>query len=233
MQPPQQQQTYGQHESQTTYPQQQQQNGQYHQQYPPPVEPFGSTSQGVPAGRTFATDPALIFNILKETVVEKNLHSFYPDPTLHSLASRIGQTDPVTTICKSWNIPLEIGFDLVKLSLYDIVFLIDDSGSIEYSKLQGELKAILKSTAYASSLFDQDGFSVRFMNSTVEADHVRTGAQAEDLVSRVSFRGATPLVRSLETKILQKPRDPQKPLLVIIITDGIVNQSQFLYVKLC
>lgn len=121
----------------------------------------------------------------------------------------------------------------MKLSLYDTVFLIDDSGSIEHSKLQGELKSILKSTAYASSLFDQDGFSVRFMNSTVEADNFRTGAEADDLVSRVPFRGVTPLVTSLREKILEKSWNPQKPLLVIIITDGIVNQPQFLYVKLC
>lgn len=115
----------------------------------------------------------------------------------------------------------------MKLSLYDIVFLIDDSGSIEFSKLQGELKSILKNTAYAGSLFDQDGFSVRFMNSAVEADHVRTGAEAEDLVSRVSFSGGTPLVTSLRG-ILEKPWNPQKPLLVIIITDGIVNSTSTL-----
>ena len=228
-QPPQQQQPYG----------QQQHGGQ--QGYQP--QPYGaqppyelpSTGAGAqrPPGTSLATDPELLFSILKETTTENNLATFYDDARLRQLAAQIGRTDPVTTICNRWDIPLEIAFDLVKLALYDIVFLLDDSGSIEFSKLQNELKSLLKSAAFASSLFDQDGFSVRFLNSTVEGDGIRTETQAEDLVSRVKFQGVTPLVTSLRDKILRKylgeVHEPtpniKKPLLVIIITDGMVRYS--------
>jgi hypothetical protein len=122
--------------------------------------------------------------------------------------------------------------------MYDIIFLMDDSGSIEQGKLQGELKSLLKSTAFASSLFDQDGFSVRFMNSDREADNIRHGQQAEDLVDGVQFWGATPLVASLRKLLKKQLGEPnqittvQKPLLVIIITDGMVN-SLFLAIGCC
>ncbi|KAF8246390.1 hypothetical protein K440DRAFT_366894 [Wilcoxina mikolae CBS 423.85] len=232
-QPQQPLQSYGQTPqiNQPNYPQQQLPQQQQQQWAPYPINP-GSSLQPPPSPKpSFATDPELLFSILKETVVENNLQQQYTDETLRRVASEIGRTDPVNAICRSWNIPLEIAFDLVKLSLYDIVFLMDDSGSIEHSKLQGELKSLLKSTAYASSLFDQDGFSVRFMNSDLEADNIRNGAQAEDLVDRVQFWGATPLVGSLE-KLLRRQVGPadqvttvKKPVLVIIITDGMPTDS--------
>jgi hypothetical protein len=65
-------------------------------------------------------DPQMIFNILKETVVETRLEMFYPDGALHQLAQQIVVSDPVTKICNAWKIDLEVAFDLVKLALYDI-----------------------------------------------------------------------------------------------------------------
>ena len=125
---------------------------------------------------------------------------------------------------------MEIGFDLVKLALYDIVFLLDDSGSIKFSRLQNELKSILSSAAFASSLFDQDGFSVRFMNSNLQADGVRSEQQAEELVNRADFSGVTPLAASLNKVLVEfAPRQSnmppalRKPVLIIIITDGVVS----------
>lgn len=84
--------------------------------------------------------------------------------------------------------------DLVKISLYDTILYVDgepsrpsrceggrltdtvgcasytDSGSMAFEE-NGEriddLKALMSKVAYATSLFDQDGISVRFMNSRV------------------------------------------------------------------
>jgi hypothetical protein len=176
----------------------------------------------------------MIFNILKETVIENRLEMFYPDGALQQLAQQIVVSDPVTKICNAWKIDLEVAFDLVKLALYDIWFLIDDSGSIKFSGLEGELKSLLKSAAFASSLFDQDGFSVRFLNSDVVGENIRTEQQAEQLLDSVQYRGITPLVTSLRDKILrpqlgeihmrETPR-LKKPLLVIIITDGVPTDA--------
>jgi hypothetical protein len=155
----------------------------------------------------------------------------YPDSKLHELANQVSRTDPVKNISKAWNIPDEIAFDLVKLALYDIVFLLDDSGSMRFGDgLIDELKFILSSVAFAGSLFDQDGFSVRFMNSDVQGDNIRTEQQAIDLVNKVRFEDMTPLATSLKYKILEPfifdaatKGTLNKPVMVIIITDGRVR----------
>lgn len=126
---------------------------------------------------------------------------------------------------------MEIGFDLIKLALYDVVFLLDDSGSMRFGDgLIDELKFILSSVAFATSLFDQDGFSVRFMNTDVQGDNIKTEQQANDLISRVRFEDLTPLATSLKYKILEpflfEPARRgmlNKPIMVIIITDGRVR----------
>lgn len=112
--------------------------------------------------------------------------------------------------------PKEIASDLVKLSLFDTILYVDDSGSMAFEQggkqvqiqvyspdaysfdhyaftAGGEriddLKLILSRVAYACSLFDQDGISVRFMNSNVDGDHITTERAATDLLQRVRFSG--------------------------------------------
>lgn len=175
----------------------------------------------------------MLFNVLKESVTENQLQHVYNDQQLQALSQQLATRDPVGIICQRWNIPMEIGFDLVKLALYDIVFLLDDSGSMRFGDgLIDELKFLLQSVAFASSLFDQDGFSVRFMNSELEGNNIRTEDQARTIVEQVKFEGVTPLAGSLKDKILQPlvygPAQQgrlTKPVLVIIITDGIVSTS--------
>ncbi|KAJ3204393.1 hypothetical protein HDU67_009545, partial [Dinochytrium kinnereticum] len=86
---------------------------------------------------------------------------------------------------------------------------------------------ILERIAEVALQMDDDGISIRFMNSTVSADHVRSGSEAISLVDRVVFNGLTPLGTQLQRKVLDpwvleplRRRTLQKPVLVIIITDG-------------
>lgn len=61
------------------------------------------------------------------------------------------------------------------------------------------------------------------MNSHLEGNNVSSEEQARDLVDRVDFGDTTPLAGSLRNKILGPlvySRNLNKPLLVIIITDG-------------
>lgn len=81
--------------------------------------------------------------------------------------------------------------------------------------------------AFATSLFDADGISVRFMNSNAQGDHITTEAQATQLVSQVKFSGLTPLGTSLWNKVIQpmvlapaRANRLEKPVVVIAITDG-------------
>lgn len=101
-----------------------------------------------------------------------------------------------------------------------------------------DLRLILTRVAYAASLFDEDGISVRFMNTRHDAfqrggqqpnldDHIQSEQAVEALVSGVSFKGLTPMGTELKNKIIDAIVLPQaragtlrKPVLVITITDG-------------
>ena len=170
----------------------------------------------------------MFHSILSECVLENNIGHLYPDEKIMQIANRLANSgkDPVGALCQRWGVPAEIGFDFVKQALYDVVFLLDDSGSIRFSELEPELKGILQAAAFATSLFDEDGFSVRFLNSDVKGDHIKTEQEAMALVDKVPFSGETPLAGSLRNKILVPMVEQarlQKPLHVIIITDGVVS----------
>lgn len=90
-----------------------------------------------------------------------------------------------------------------------------------------DLKLILSRIAYATSLFDSDGIQVRFMNSNVQGNNVRTEQDAEQLVRGVSFSGLTPMGTSLRNKIIEplvvgpaRAGRLNKPILIVTITDG-------------
>lgn len=90
-----------------------------------------------------------------------------------------------------------------------------------------DLKLILQKTAFAASLFDSDGIEIRFMNSDVQGNNVRSPQDIDALMQRIQFKGLTPMGTQLKKKVLeplvvQKARSNQlrKPVLVITITDG-------------
>jgi hypothetical protein len=124
----------------------------------------------------------------------------------------------------------EIGQDVVKLALFDIILYIDDSGSMAFEE-RGEriadLKVILTRVAFAAALFDDDGVQVRFMNSLEQGNGIRNEQQVNDLVARVKFSGLTPMGKELRNRILEplvlgpaRAGRLQKPVLIITITDG-------------
>lgn len=120
--------------------------------------------------------------------------------------------------------------DVMKLALFDVVLYVDDSGSIEFEEKgvrKEQLRQILGIVATGASTFDQDGISVRFMNSNEIADGIRSVDDVNMLVSRVRFAGLTPLGTSLRNKVLEpmvvapaRAGRLQKPVLIITITDG-------------
>lgn len=125
---------------------------------------------------------------------------------------------------------MEIASDLVKLSLFDFVLYVDDSGSMQFEE-NGEriddLKLIMSRVAFATSLFDADGIQVRFMNSNIQGDGITNEPQAMQLISQVRFSGLTPLGTSLYQKVLEplvlrpaRAGQLQKPVVVVAITDG-------------
>jgi hypothetical protein len=167
---------------------------------------------------------------LQAAIQEKGLQAFYPpgSPQLDQIAQVAAQK--VDILCQRWNVTPELGRDVIKLALFDIILYIDDSGSMAFEEggeRIADLKVILSRVAFAASLFDEDGVQVRFMNSLDQGNGIRSEQQVEELVSRVRFTGLTPMGKELNKKILQplvlgpaRSGQLRKPVLIVTITDG-------------
>ncbi|AAW46121.1 conserved hypothetical protein [Cryptococcus deneoformans JEC21] len=229
---------YGQQAGQ--YGQQQgQQQGQYGQlpsqqygQQPPAYGAPGTGAPPPPSGPAGAnnSNPQYLLSLLQQCVQDQNLQAFYPPGSLEPIAQRVAQSGALNKIAQEWRLPLELASDLVKLSLFDVILYIDDSGSMAFEgggERIDDLKLILSRVAFATSLFDHDGIQVRMMNSRVEGNGITSEAQALQLIQQIKFSGLTPLGTSLWQKILQPlvlaPAQQgrlQKPVVVVTITDG-------------
>jgi hypothetical protein len=166
---------------------------------------------------------------LQRMVQTNRLEAFYPPQALQRVFARLDCVN-FQALSQKWNMPLELATDLAQLALYDIVIYADDSGSMVFEE-RGEriddLKLILGRVAEVATLFDDDGILVRFMNNNVEGNGIRDANAATNLVSQVQFNGMTPLGTNLDTKVIRpflmsgiQKRDLQKPILVIVISDG-------------
>ena len=113
-----------------------------------------------------------------------------------------------------------------------------------------DLQFILSCVVPAATLFDDDGFSIRFMNwqppvdernqqrqqvapvpgkiYLPQLDGIRDEATVQRIISNVPFRGTTPLGESLRKNVLDSRlvlqqvhgNTLQKPILLLCITDG-------------
>lgn len=158
------------------------------------------------------------------------MQAFYQpnSPVLDQLAQRGAQQ--VQRLAMDWKIDIELAAEVVRLALYDVVLLIDDSGSMQFEENGSridDLKLVLQRVSYAASLFDEDGVQIRFLNSTVEGNGIRTEQQVQGLMSQVKFSGLTPVGTKLKSKILDplvmgpaQAGQLRKPVLVITVTDG-------------
>ncbi|KAF2767663.1 hypothetical protein EJ03DRAFT_144325 [Teratosphaeria nubilosa] len=200
----------------------------------------GPQGYGAPGGATGGSGPADVQGYqrqLEDAVREKRLEAFYGPGTpgqqrLPQIAARAAQQ--VDRLCQAWRIPREIGRDIVRLALYDVVIFIDDSGSMSFEE-NGErikdLQLILQRVAFAATLFDDDGIELRFMNESgmpqQMTSNIRSEQQVEQLLANKRYKGLTPLGTELRKQVIEPMLIPklrsgqlQKPLLIITITDG-------------
>ncbi|KAI4137844.1 MAG: hypothetical protein LQ341_004959, partial [Variospora aurantia] len=208
---------------------QQQGGGQYGQQY------------GGPPSHASRHESEAYKRLLLATIQQKSLQNMIPSS--HPNLERYAQHAPgqIDQLCARWDVPREMGQDLAKLALFDIVLFIDNSGSMEFEQKGArmvELKKIITRVVYAATLFDDDGISIRFMNDWASnpamdgfdmrrLDRIQNEHMVEQIVSKIRYVGMTPLGTELRNKVI----DPlvlgparagrlQKPVLVITITDG-------------
>ncbi|KAI4223535.1 MAG: hypothetical protein L6R36_005355 [Xanthoria steineri] len=248
--PPQQKQQYPPQQQQQYPPQQKQQYPpQQQQQYPPQQQQQYQQAPGQygqqPAYQPAQANPqqfAAYKQLLQTTIKQKSLeNTFRPNPLdLDRYAQRAaGQIDQ---LCTRYKIPHEIGQDLVKLALYDIILYIgsDNSGSMtyEHGKRIDDLRKIMKMVVNISMLFDEDGISIRFMNGWSSnpamdgvdmrrLDNIKDEQMIQHIVDRIQYTGLTPLGTELRNKVIDpmvlgpaRSGQLKKPVLVITITDG-------------
>ncbi|KND02117.1 uncharacterized protein SPPG_02612 [Spizellomyces punctatus DAOM BR117] len=211
---------------------------------PPPGAPYGQAQQGPPgqsgvggishaqphpaaAQRSFPVIAAKL-----DYIVNTNqLQNFYPPQTIQQIADRISKTVDFDSLTAHWKLQTsELAYDLASLALYDIVIYSDDSGSMsaaENGERIDDLNLIVSKVAEIASLFDQDGITVRFMNSEQQGNNLRSEAEATALIRSIRYMGVTPLGSQLDAKVIQplvigpaRSNSLQKPVLVITITDG-------------
>ncbi|KAL2918932.1 hypothetical protein HK105_201766 [Polyrhizophydium stewartii] len=189
---------------------------------PPPYE----------ASQSFTGSQAI--EKLHQIIADNRLHAWHGgEASLQAVVRRVSSVD-FFELARRWRLAPVVAFDLVSLALFDVVFFVDDSGSMlqENGDRIDDLKFILSKAAEVMTLFDDDGVQVRFMNSDVAGDGICTAAQVGDLVAHARFAGMTPIGTQFKRKVL----DPlvveparrgtlRKPVLAIIITDGEPTQE--------
>ena len=66
---------------------------------------------------------------------QQNLQAFYPSPQqAEQFAQKVVQSGALQTLASQWRLPIELAMDLVKIALFDVVLLIDDSGSMKFEQ---------------------------------------------------------------------------------------------------
>tara|TARA_B110001469_G_scaffold127617_1_gene149296 strand:- start:2288 stop:3088 length:801 start_codon:yes stop_codon:yes gene_type:complete len=115
------------------------------------------------------------------------------------------------------------------LSNYEIVLLIDDSGSMntplsnsKHNTRWDELKEVVNIVIKIATIFDDDGIDIDFLNR-----YNHTNIKDLDTVNYILTDkpyGLTPLNNSL-LKIMSKYHNSTKPVLIVIATDGIPTDN--------
>lgn len=170
-----------------------------------------------------------IANLLSTCVMDQYLYPFYTFPDIVRISQHIASSGALSQCADSWQLPPYLAQDLVKLALFDVMFLLDDSASMrsEGTRRRDALAGILKRAADAAARFDPDGMEVAWMNAPTQS-RIHNVAEADQLTSRCAYDGrSTPMGSSLESKILQplvlSPATQgrlNKPAFILVITDG-------------
>lgn len=173
----------------------------------------------------------IIISKINKNIENNKLQYFYNKENILPIIERLVVID-WNNLAKRWKVNIDIITDLCQLALYDSIIYIDDSGSMSYeeegSRIEDATK-ILEKISEITTLFDDDGLNVRFINSSIEGNSITTKDQIKDLISQIKFSGATPIGTNLEKKII-KPfaikTKLNKPLLIFIVTDGCPSSEE-------
>jgi len=190
----------------------------------------GNNNVGInPSGNSCPPLPPIeVFDDLQSFVAENRSPFKFEDKALEDIANVVAAKG--RDIQESLNLSKRQLCGLAAVSLYDIVFLCDDSGSMTIENRIPTLVKTLQSVADWATKLAPTGISLRFLNHKNDedgrCDNLVQLEQIEDMCRLVRFRGKTNLGTITRKKILnrrlleEKQVALKKPLIVAIITDG-------------
>eukprot|EP01064_Diplonema_japonicum_P029048 TRINITY_DN4608_c0_g1_i3.p1 TRINITY_DN4608_c0_g1~~TRINITY_DN4608_c0_g1_i3.p1 ORF type:complete len:281 (+),score=64.21 TRINITY_DN4608_c0_g1_i3:40-882(+) len=152
------------------------------------------------------------------------------------VTSELSKTERLQSILTKYEITIAEANDLVALEGYDIVFILDDSGSMTLSSEPAsrrklgqksktrweELGETVKLVAELACVFDDDGIDLHFLNRPA-LKGIKSGDDAT-LLAALSTppSGGTPLTETVE-RVVREYGASEKPVLMLIATDGEPN----------
>lgn len=178
----------------------------------------------------------LLTNIVEQLGLDK---SQYPpgqdgvNKLLVDLAKKATENGPPTA--KKLGLPSRAVISLTAISLYDVIILADDSGSMKTRRNGKSRFSTLKDTIYnlapIARDINEEGISLRFINHRTEDyfDNLKDRTMIDKVLNNVTPNDATPIGTSLQRKVLQpllkraKDGELKRPALIVIITDGEPN----------
>ncbi|KAE9363160.1 hypothetical protein N431DRAFT_490060 [Stipitochalara longipes BDJ] len=155
--------------------------------------------------------------------IGKNLGPFeFDENEIQRLAAKVAAEG--TKIQRDLDLTAQDVMWLAGISLYDIVFLCDDSGSMKIGDRIPALIRTLQSITAWATLLEPSGVSVRFLNYSGDMndkfDNLSSQEKIANIVYNVKLGRYTRLGTALQEKILEHRAGRSKPLIAVIITDG-------------
>ncbi|CAF4072132.1 unnamed protein product [Adineta steineri] len=164
-----------------------------------------------------------------ESVVNDNRYAYHSNQYSESYEEHIPGLD---RFIRRYEISPSFAERLNQLKGYEIVFICDDSGSMNTPLDEGsdsshtkktrwdELKQIVSTVVDLASIFDTDGVDVYFLNRE-PMFHVKNSSQLENIFA-MEPEGSTPIVPVLR-QVLNDKRNHvyERNLLILLATDGV------------
>jgi len=195
----------------------------------------------VPADGIDPEISALVTERMWRIVCLRNLYNFYTNSTLQTLVNRACKHD-WRLIKTRFGIPtIEQAVDMAVMGLYDIIFFMDDSGSMGITEPSEDnmrrwdtARQIVAKIAFIATLMDHDGVLVRGFNDPKEGNGLCTVQLVDDWFNSVNPNSGTPSGSALRDNIINPIVKPmvlsnklQRPILIITVTDGEPNSVPF------
>lgn len=76
----------------------------------------------------------MVTELLDYCVRDQHLQAFYPPGSTQQIAQRVVQSGALNRLAQEWRLPKEVAFDCVKIALFDVILLLDDSGSMRFEE---------------------------------------------------------------------------------------------------